>query len=31
MGTFTGMAKSFGVTFSHMFKKVVTTDYPFKP
>jgi NADH-quinone oxidoreductase subunit I len=31
MGSFTGMAKSFGVTFSHMFKKVVTTQYPEKP
>ena len=24
-------AKGFGVTFSHMFKKVITTEYPFKP
>ena len=31
MGSVTGMAKSFGVTFSHMFKKVVTTEYPEKP
>ncbi|NUR48403.1 MAG: NADH-quinone oxidoreductase subunit NuoI [Hamadaea sp.] len=31
MGAFTGMAKGFGVTFSHMFKKVVTTEYPEKP
>ena len=30
MGTFTGTFKGFGVTFSHMFRKVVTTDYPFK-
>ncbi|HEY8534102.1 MAG TPA: NADH-quinone oxidoreductase subunit NuoI [Micromonospora sp.] len=26
-----GAIKGFGVTFSHMFRKVVTTDYPFKP
>ncbi|KKK07144.1 MULTISPECIES: NADH-quinone oxidoreductase subunit NuoI [unclassified Micromonospora] len=31
MGAITGTFKGFGVTFSHMFKKVVTTDYPFKP
>ena len=31
MGTFTGSFKGFGVTFAHMFRKVVTTDYPFSP
>ncbi|GHJ50545.1 NADH-quinone oxidoreductase subunit I [Catellatospora sp. TT07R-123] len=31
MGTFLGGVKSFGVTFSHMFKKTVTTEYPEKP
>jgi NADH-quinone oxidoreductase subunit I len=31
VGTFTSSLKGFGVTFSHMFRKVVTTDYPFKP
>ncbi|GAA1629185.1 NADH-quinone oxidoreductase subunit NuoI [Saccharothrix algeriensis] len=31
MGTFTGAVKGFGVTFSHMFKKTVTTQYPEKP
>lgn len=31
MGTFTGAVKGFGVTFSHMFKKTVTTEYPEKP
>ncbi len=31
MGAITGTFKGFGVTFSHMFRKVVTTDYPFKP
>ena len=31
MGTFTGSFKGFGVTFAHMFRKVITTDYPFTP
>ena len=31
MGTFTGSFKGFGVTFAHMFRKVITTDYPFSP
>jgi NADH-quinone oxidoreductase subunit I len=31
VGTITGAFKGFGVTFSHLFRKVVTTDYPFKP
>ncbi|MDT4992869.1 MAG: NADH-quinone oxidoreductase subunit [Actinoplanes sp.] len=31
MGTFTGSFKGFGVTFAHMFRKVITTDYPFAP
>ena len=31
MGTFAGSFKGFGVTFAHMFRKVVTTDYPFSP
>lgn len=31
MGTIIDSVKGFGVTFSHMFKKVVTTDYPFSP
>jgi len=31
VGTFTGSFKGFGVTFAHMFRKVVTTDYPFSP
>ena len=30
MGTITGSFKGFGVTFSHMFRKVVTTEYPFE-
>jgi NADH-quinone oxidoreductase subunit I len=29
MGAIIDSVKGFGVTFSHMFKKVVTTDYPF--
>ena len=28
MGQFIGTVKGFGVTFSHMFKKVVTEEYP---
>jgi NADH-quinone oxidoreductase subunit I len=31
VGTFTGSFKGFGVTFAHMFRKVITTDYPFSP
>ncbi len=31
MGAITGTFKGFGVTFSHMFRKIVTTDYPFEP
>ena len=31
MNTFTGSFKGFGVTFAHMFRKVITTDYPFSP
>ena len=31
MGTFTSSFKGFGVTFAHMFRKVITTDYPFTP
>jgi NADH-quinone oxidoreductase subunit I len=31
VGTFTGSFKGFGVTFAHMFRKVITTDYPFTP
>ena len=31
MNTFTGSFKGFGVTFAHMFRKVITTDYPFAP
>ena len=31
MGAITDTFKGFGVTFSHMFRKVVTTEYPFKP
>jgi len=31
VGTFTGSFKGFGVTFAHMFRKVVTTQYPFEP
>ena len=31
MGTFSGSFKGFGVTFAHMFRKVITTDYPFSP
>ncbi|GAA1802600.1 NADH-quinone oxidoreductase subunit NuoI [Planosporangium flavigriseum] len=30
MGAFTGTLKGFGVTFSHIFKKVVTEEYPEK-
>ena len=30
MGAITGTFKGFGVTFSHMFRKIVTTDYPFE-
>ncbi len=30
MGAITGSFKGFGVTFSHMFRKIVTTDYPFE-
>ena len=29
--TISGTLKSFGVTLSHMFKKVVTTKYPEQP
>ncbi len=28
MGSITGSVKGFGVTFSHLFRKVVTTEYP---
>ncbi len=31
MGSMTDAVKGFGVTFSHMFKKTVTTHYPEKP
>jgi NADH-quinone oxidoreductase subunit I len=31
MGAISGTVKGFGVTFSHMFKKTVTTEYPEKP
>jgi NADH-quinone oxidoreductase subunit I len=31
VGTFGGSFKGFGVTFAHMFRKVITTDYPFSP
>ena len=31
MGTISGSFKGFGVTFAHIFRKVVTTDYPFTP
>ena len=31
MDTLTGSFKGFGVTFAHMFRKVVTTSYPFEP
>ena len=30
MGAITDSVKGFGVTFAHMFRKVVTTDYPFE-
>ncbi|GGJ95545.1 hypothetical protein GCM10010123_26720 [Pilimelia anulata] len=30
MGAVTDAVKGFGVTFAHMFRKVVTTDYPFE-
>ena len=30
VGTITGSVKGFGVTFAHMFRKVVTTEYPFE-
>ena len=30
MGAITDSVKGFGVTFSHMFRKVVTTKYPFE-
>ena len=30
MGAVTDAVKGFGVTFAHLFRKVVTTDYPFE-
>ncbi|HLU33626.1 MAG TPA: NADH-quinone oxidoreductase subunit I, partial [Natronosporangium sp.] len=31
MGEIYDAVKGFGVTFSHMFRKVVTSEYPEKP
>ena len=31
MGAVTDSVKGFGVTFAHMFRKVVTTKYPWAP